>query len=62
MYYILYVKGCTPSIKKCKTKAEVIKFLNNFRLKYGALDDGADNWIDHIFKGKKFKITTKKVK
>ena len=56
MYYVLFVKDCTPITKKFKNKKKVKKFLNRFIDKYGSLDDQEGNWIDQIFKGKKLNI------
>lgn len=56
MYYVLYVEKCTPKMEKIPSKKEVKIFLDNFLKKYGSLDDGSDNWIDHIFSGKKLEI------
>jgi hypothetical protein len=51
MYYVKYVKGCTPEMKSFKTEAEAYKFVANFKLEhqFGNTDD---NWIDTIFTGK----------
>ena len=56
MYHVLYVSNCTPQTESLKSKKELKSFLSSFVKKHGSLDDGGDNWIDHVFKGKKLDL------
>lgn len=55
-YYVVYAQNCDLKLKKFNTKKDLLKFLNTFKMNYGSFDDGSDNWIQYIFKGKKCKI------
>jgi hypothetical protein len=41
-----------------RTEKEVKAYLQKFIDKYGSLDDGADNWVDQIFKGEQINAQT----
>lgn len=58
MYYVLIVENCEPKTIELNSKSEVNDFLSRFVKKYGSLDDGADNWVDQIFEGKRLEIKT----
>lgn len=55
-YYVLYVKDCSPKVKKFNTKAAMNTFLKKFSDAHGGLDNGGDTWVNHIFYGKKLKL------
>lgn len=56
MYHVLYVEGCSPKIQKFKSKSDMNSFFKSFINKYGSLDDKGDNWVDHVFYGKKLNL------
>lgn len=51
MYYVRYVRGCTPHIKGFMRKKDATKFVANFMLKY-QFKNTDDNWIESVVKGK----------
>lgn len=55
-YYVLYVEECSPKIKKFTSKSTMNSFMTSFINKYGSIDDKNDNWIDHVFYGKKMNV------
>lgn len=55
-YYVVYVEGCSSKLKVFKTKVSMNRFFKNFVDKYGSTDDGGDNWIHHVFHGKRLDL------
>lgn len=55
-FYVLYVEDSEPKVAVGNTKAEAVKFLNDFKKKYGSLDDGDANWVDYVFNGSMLEI------
>lgn len=50
-YHLRVVENCSPKTMSFRTNKERDKYLNNFKVKYGSLDDGDDNYIDLEFDG-----------
>lgn len=45
-YFVFYVKGCTPKVKKFKTLKSAEDFSNRL---FAKKDE--DNWVDYVIKG-----------
>lgn len=48
-YYVYYVEGCTPSMKRFSTKKDRTKFIDDFTQSSQGNDD---NWVDFTFTGR----------
>lgn len=52
LYHVKYVENCSAMARKTfATKAEAVKWVANFKLKYQGTRIEPDCWIDMIFKG-----------
>lgn len=48
-YIVLYVEGCSPKLRRFKSKQAAIKFANKHEKKN--VDQYSDNWSDCIIEG-----------